>query len=352
MIKTTEFHSRVAKFWPKADENQVDENEKNQYRDKIKRLLKAKNACLIAHYYVDDEIQRLAEETGGKVGDSLEMARFGRDHEAKLIVVAGVRFMGESAKILSPQKKIIMPTLEAECSLDISCRAEELAAFKAQHPDRTVVVYVNTSAAVKALADWTVTSSNALEICQYLHDRGDKILWAPDKYLGRWIERETGADMVHYNGACIVHDEFKAKAIYELKAALPDAAVLVHPESPKEVVDMADVVGSTSQLLKASKELPHKYFIVATESGILYKMRQASPDKQFIEAPTGGHAAECKSCAICPWMKLNGLKNLAAVLQNENNEIKVDKTIRSQALMPLNRMVEFQNQNQLVYKRQ
>ncbi len=345
MISEKEFHSRVEKVWPKAEVMQVQtEKDKAFYREKIKRLLKEKNACLIAHYYVDAEIQALAEETGGMLGDSLAMARFGHKHQAQTLVVAGVRFMGESAKILSPNKKVLMPTLEAECSLDVSCQEDEFKAFIAAHPDRTVVVYVNTSARIKALADWTVTSSSALEICEYLDQKGEKILWAPDKYLGRWIENKTGADMVHYNGACIVHEEFKAKALYDLKATYPEAAILVHPESPAEVVALADVAGSTSQLLEASKRLPNKVFIVATETGIFYKMKQSSPDKTFIEAPTMGKGATCKSCAQCPWMGMNSLKNLAEVLESEANEIIVPDDIRKRALIPLERMVNFQNQ--------
>ena len=342
MITEKTFHSRVAQFWPTENTYQITEEEKLYYRDKIKRLLKQEDACLIAHYYVDAEIQKLAEETGGMLGDSLAMARFGKKHPAQTLVVAGVRFMRESAKILSPHKTVIMPTLKAECSLDISCQEQEFKAFINKHPNRTVVVYVNTSARIKALADWTVTSSNALSICEHLDSEGEKILWAPDKYLGRWIAQQTGADMVHYNGACIVHEEFKAKALYDLKTEYPDAAILVHPESPEEVIAMADVVGSTSQLLKASSELPNKIFIVATEVGIFYKMKEASPEKTFIEAPTAGKGATCKSCAHCPWMAMNNLKNLAEVLENKNNEILLPDNIITKAMVPLTRMVNFQ----------
>ena len=344
MISDFEFQSRVAKAWPKAKSFQVnDEQEKESYREKIKRLLKEKNACLIAHYYVDADIQALAEDTGGMLGDSLAMARFGKDHPAETLVVSGVRFMGESAKILSPHKKVIMPTLEAECSLDVSCQEEEFKEFIAKHPDRTVVVYVNTSARIKALANWTVTSFNALKICKHLDLQGEKILWAPDKYLGRWIEKQTGADMVHYNGACVVHEEFKARALLDLQIQYPEAAVLVHPESPQEIVELADVVGSTSQLLEASKKLPNPIFIVATEVGIFYKMKQASPQKVFIEAPTMGNSATCKSCAHCPWMGMNNLKNLTEVLEKGNNEILVPDDVRKRAMVPLTRMVDFNN---------
>lgn len=344
MISNLEFQSRVDKVWPKVKNLQVtDKKEKEFYREKIKFLLKEKNSCLIAHYYVDSDIQALAEETGGMLGDSLAMAKFGKDCSATTLVVAGVRFMGESAKILSPNKRIIMPTLEAECSLDVSCQEEEFKKFINEYPDRTVVVYVNTSARIKALADWTVTSSNALKICEYLDQKGEKILWAPDKYLGKWIARQTGADMVHYNGACIVHEEFKAKALLNLKEKYSEAAVLVHPESPQEIVTLADVVGSTSQLLEASINLPNKTFIVATEAGIFYKMKQSSPHKIFIEAPTMGKSATCKSCAHCPWMGMNTLKNLSEVLENFDNEITLTDDIRERAVKPLIKMVEFNN---------
>ena len=224
-------------------------SERVALKDKIRRLLKERNAVMVSHYYVHPDLQDLAEETGGIVSDSLEMARFGRDHAAKTLVVSGVRFMGETAKILSPEKKVLMPELEANCSLDLGCPIDQFSAFCDQHPDRTVVVYANTSAAVKARADWLVTSSCALDIVKALKDKGQKILWAPDKHLGGYIQRETGADMVMWNGSCIVHDEFKA---FELKAMMkehPQAKVLVHPESPAAVVALADAVGSTSAIL-------------------------------------------------------------------------------------------------------
>ena len=274
-------------------------------KSRVRQLLKQTNSVLIAHYYTDAVVQELAEETQGFVGDSLEMARFGARHEANRLVVAGVRFMGESAKILSPEKQVIMPTLEAECSLDLGCPVDEFSAFCDQHPDREVVVYANTSAAVKARADWVVTSSCALDIVDYLDSQGKKLIWGPDKYLGSYIEKHTGADMLLWQSSCIVHEEFKAKGILDLKQVYPDAAVLVHPESPDSVVQVADVVGSTSQLLKSSYELPNQTFIVATDRGIFYKMQQASPDKQFLEAPTAGSGATCKSCAHCPWMAMN-----------------------------------------------
>lgn len=275
----------------------LSEQESAEHRAAIAAELKAQNAVLVAHYYCDPVIQALAEETGGCVSDSLEMARFGNQHPAQTVVVAGVRFMGETAKILNPEKRVLMPTLEATCSLDLGCPVDEFSAFCDQHPERTVVVYANTSAAVKARADWVVTSSCAVEIVEHLMDNGEPILWAPDQHLGRYIQRETGADMLLWDGACIVHEEFKAKQLEDMKALYPDAAILVHPESPESVVALADAVGSTSQLIKAAQTLPNKTFIVATDRGIFYKMQQLCPDKDFIEAPTAGNGAACRSCA-------------------------------------------------------
>ncbi|MGI4845756.1 MAG: quinolinate synthase NadA [Janthinobacterium lividum] len=316
-------------------------SEKLELKERIKRLLKERDAVLVAHYYVDAELQDLAEETGGCVSDSLEMARFGRDHPAKTLVVAGVRFMGESAKILSPEKTILMPDLDATCSLDLGCPADEFAAFCDQHPDRTVVVYANTSAAVKARADWMVTSSIGLDIVRHLHEKGKKILWAPDRHLGSYIQKQTGADMLLWQGSCLVHDEFKGVELDLLKAEHPDAKVLVHPESPASVVAQADVVGSTTQLINAAVNLPATTFIVATDNGILHKMRAAAPGKHFIEAPTAGNSATCKSCAHCPWMAMNGLKNLAEALETGANQVHVDPEIGRQAKRAIDRMLDF-----------
>lgn len=317
-------------------------DEKQAYKERIKSLLKEKDAVLVAHYYTDPEIQALAEETGGCVADSLEMARFGSKHPAKTIVVAGVRFMGETAKILTPEKTVVMPTLEATCSLDVGCPIDEFSAFCDQHPDRKVVVYANTSTAVKARADWIVTSSCALEIVEHLDEQGDKIIWGPDKHLGSYIQKQTGADMIMWNGACIVHDEFKTKALKDMKALHPDAAVLVHPESPAEIVDLADAVGSTSQLIKAAQEMDNQKFIVATDRGIFYKMQQLCPEKEFFEAPTQGEGATCRSCAHCPWMAMNGLKAIEeALLDASGKEVFVDMELREGALRSLNRMLDF-----------
>jgi len=307
----------------------------------IKRLLLEKDAVLVAHYYTDPVIQALADETGGCVADSLEMARFGRDHPAKTLVVAGVKFMGETAKILSPEKTVLMPTLEATCSLDLGCPIDDFSAFCDQHPDRKVVVYANTSVEVKARADWVVTSSIALEIVESLRDQGEKIIWGPDQHLGNYIQRMTGADMLMWDGACIVHEEFKAKGLLDLKKVYPDAAILVHPESPESVVKVADVVGSTSQIIKAAQTMENDTFIVATDKAIFYKMQQMAPGKTFIEAPTGGSGATCRSCAHCPWMAMNGLQNLKSCLERSLNEVTVDDKIADKALASLNRMLDF-----------
>ncbi len=316
--------------------------EVNTYKDRIKALLEQKNAAIVAHYYTDDAIQELAEETGGLVSDSLEMARFGANCEADTLVVAGVKFMGETAKILSPEKRVLMPTLEATCSLDLGCPIEAFSAFCDAHPDHTVIVYANTSAAVKARSDWVVTSSIALEVVEHLMDAGKPMIWAPDKYLGGYINKETGADMVLWDGSCIVHEEFKAKGLQDLMHVYPDAAVLVHPESPSAVIDLADVVGSTTQIIKASQQMPNEKFIVATDKGIFHKMRTLAPDKVFIEAPTAGSGATCRSCAHCPWMGMNALENLESSLRDGTNEVLVDEVIRQQAMVPLQRMVDFQ----------
>ncbi len=326
--------------------------EKQTYREKIKVLLKEKRAVLVAHYYVDGDIQDLAEETGGCVADSLEMARFGRDNPAETLVVAGVRFMGETAKILSPKKKILMPDLDACCSLDLGCPADEFARFCNDHPDRTVVVYANTSAAVKAQADWMATSSIGLEIVMHLHKEGKKILWAPDRHLGRYIQEKTGADMLLWQGACLVHDEFKAAELALLKQEYPDAKVLVHPESPASVVAQADVVGSTSQILQAARNMDASIFIVATDKGIFHKMQQHIPEKIFIEAPTAGNGATCKSCAQCPWMSMNSLENLAHVLETEKNEIHVDVKTARKAIVCIERMLDFSAQRKTQNKEQ
>ena len=316
-------------------------DERVALKSRIRQLLKERNAVMVSHYYVHPDLQDLAVETGGIVSDSLEMARFGRDHPAQTLVVSGVRFMGETAKILSPEKTVLMPDMDANCSLDLGCPIDAFSAFCDQHPDRTVVVYANTSAAVKARSDWLVTSSCALDIVRALKDKGHKILWAPDKHLGAYIQRETGADMLMWTGSCIVHDEFKAIELELLKKEHPGAKVLVHPESPAEVVALADAVGSTSGILKAAREMDAREFIVATDNGMMHMLRQQNPDKVFIEAPTAGNSATCKSCAHCPWMAMNGLAGVARVLETGANQIHVDPALIDRARLPIDRMLAF-----------
>lgn len=325
----------------KGDSQQLSPERQQALIARIKQQLDAHNAVIVAHYYTAPEIQALAEETGGCVSDSLEMARFGRDHPAETLIVAGVKFMGETAKILTPHKRVLMPTLEATCSLDLGCPVDEFSDFCDQHPDREVVVYANTSAAVKARADWVVTSSIALDVAEHLSDRGKKILWAPDRHLGDYVRRQTGADIVIWDGACIVHEEFKARALEDLKRVYPDAAVLAHPESPASIIELADRVGSTSQIINAAREMDNPQFIVATDQGIFYKLQQQAPDKQFIIAPTAGNGATCRSCANCPWMAMNELETLSTVFERNDNEIFVDPALGERAMRPLRRMLEF-----------
>ena len=319
----------------------ISSSEKADLVTRIKVLLEQHNATLVAHYYTDPDLQALADETGGCVADSLEMARFGAMSSAQRIVVAGVRFMGETAKILSPDKTVLMPTLEATCSLDLGCPIDAFEAFCDEHNDRTVVVYANTSAAVKARADWVVTSSIALDVVEHLSDQGEKILWAPDRYLGAYVQQQTGADMLLWQGACVVHEEFKARGIADLRKVYPEAVVLVHPESPESVVALADVVGSTSQLIKAAAETDAETFIVATDRGIFYKMQQQAPGKRFLEAPTAGSGATCKSCAHCPWMAMNSLEQVERALLMQDQEVLVPVELAAKALVPLQRMLDF-----------
>ena len=318
-----------------------DPAERIALKARIKGLLKEQNAVLVAHYYVHPDLQDLAEETGGCVSDSLEMARFGFNHPAQTVVVCGVRFMGETAKILNPEKRVLMPELEAERSLDLGCPPDEFTAFCDAHPDRTVVVYANTSAAVKARADWMVTSSIGLKIVEHLHAQGKKIIWAPDRHLGSYIQAQTGANMLLWQGSCLVHDEFKTAELIELRKHHPHAKLLVHPEAPASVVALADVVGSTTQIIKAAQTLDAAEFIVATDKGIFHKMKAAAPGKTFIEAPTAGNSATCKSCAQCPWMAMNGLANLALVLENGKNEIQIDPLLGQRAKRSIQRMLDF-----------
>jgi len=333
-----------------AEQEKLSPEQERSLKDQIKARLERENAVIVAHYYTSPAVQSLAEESGGCVSDSLEMARFGHDHPAETLIVAGVKFMGETAKILTPEKRVLMPTLEATCSLDLGCPIEEFSAFCDEHPERKVVVYANTSAAVKARADWVVTSSIALDVAEHLAEQGEKIIWAPDQHLGDYVRRETGADILMWDGACIVHEEFKARGIADLKRVYPDAAVLVHPESPAAVVELADRVGSTTQIIRAACEMDNQRFIVATDQGIFYQLQRQAPDKEFIIAPTAGHGATCHSCAHCPWMAMNELETLADVFDRDDNEIIVDPTLGEQAMLPLRRMLDFAADIQVTVK--
>ena len=307
----------------------------------IKDALKENNATLVAHYYVSSDLQTLAEESGGIVSDSLEMARFGQNSDADTIIVAGVKFMGETAKILSPEKRVLVLDTEANCSLDLSCPIDEFSKFCDQNTDHVVVVYANTSAEVKARADWVVTSGSALKVVQKLHNEGKKVLWAPDKHLGHYVQSMTGVEMLMWDGACIVHEEFKAEGLKRLMEMNPEAGVLVHPESPKEVIALADIVGSTTQLINAAATRPENTFIVATDNGIFHKMKEVAPHKKFIEAPTMGEGADCESCAHCGWMAMNNLEKCLDTLNTGNNEILINNQIIDKAKNSIQRLLDF-----------
>jgi quinolinate synthase len=307
----------------------------------IKEVLKQNNATLVAHYYVSSDLQILAEESGGIVSDSLEMARFGQNSDAETIIVAGVKFMGETAKILSPEKRVLVLDDQATCSLDLSCPINEFSQFCDQNPDHVVVVYANTSAEVKARADWVVTSGSALKVVEKLHSQGKKVLWAPDKHLGHYVQSKTGIEMLMWDGACIVHEEFKAEGLKRLMQLHPEAGVLVHPESPKDVIALADVVGSTTQLINAAASRPENMFIVATDNGIFHKMKEIAPNKKFIEAPTMGESADCESCAHCNWMAMNTLEKCLDTLRTGKNEIRISTQIIEKAQHSIHRLLEF-----------
>ena len=313
----------------------------------IKQLLLKNNAKIIAHYYVDEQVQRLAEDTGGFVGDSLEMARYGSKQKETTLIVAGVKFMGETAKILNPDKKVLMLDIEATCSLDTGCDYAEFKEFCDTHNDREVVVYANTSAKVKSISDWVVTSSIAVPLIEHLTSLGKKLIWAPDKYLGNYVIDTTGADMLLWDGSCIVHEEYKTIELKNMIAKHPDCDVLVHPESPRSIIQLANTVGSTTRLIEASKASKKKYIIVATEKGILYQMKKFSPNKIFLEAPTEGEGATCKSCGRCPWMNLNVVQKLLDVFNAKTNEIILSRDIINKAKKPIDRMINFNLNNKI-----
>ncbi|PIE57371.1 MAG: quinolinate synthase [Desulfobulbus propionicus] len=333
----------VIKAPPYPEQERLDRKEKEALKEDIRQKLKELNGVLVAHYYTDGELQDLAEETGGCVADSLEMARFGTTHRASTLVVAGVRFMGETSKILNVEKRVLMPDLTATCSLDECCPIELFNAYCDQYPEHTVIVYANTSAEVKARSDWVVTSGIALPIIRHLAEKGEKILWAPDKHLGQYVQQMTGVEMIFWPGSCLVHEEFKANAIKQMQRKHPQAAVLVHPESPQSVVALADVVGSTTAMIDAVVHMDNPEYIVATEAGILHKMQQLAPDKKLLPAPTLGLAegAEGVGRALCPWMGMNTLRKLVRVLDTGDNEVHVAPELAEQAKIPIQRMLDF-----------
>tara|TARA_B100000683_G_scaffold6285_2_gene6978 strand:- start:177 stop:1172 length:996 start_codon:yes stop_codon:yes gene_type:complete len=313
--------------------------------NEIIKILRVNDAKIIAHYYVDEILQKIAEDTGGFVSDSLEMARFGQQQKESTLIVAGVKFMAETAKILSPEKRILAIDSDATCSLDDGCEFNEFKRFCQKHPDREVVVYANTSAKVKSIADWVVTSSIAVSLIEYLTSMGKKLIWAPDKYLGQYVIDKTGADMKLWDGSCVVHEEFKFTELKDMITKYSDCDVLVHPESPRSIISLANVVGSTTKLIEASKTSKKKYIIVATEKGIFYQMKKLSPNKIFLEAPTAGRGATCISCARCPWMKLNTIDKLLKVFNEKDNEVFLPDDVIRDAKKSLSRMVSFKEKN-------
>ena len=324
----------------------LDDIERINLKEKIKKKLKRQGAVIVSHYYTDPDLQLLADETGGCVSDSLDMARFGYESNAKTLVVCGVKFMGETAKILNPEKRILMPDLNANCSLDIGCPEDEFSKFCDAHPDHVVVVYANTSAAVKARADWMVTSGSAVDVIKYLAANNKKIIWAPDKYLGDYVQKKSGAEMLIWQGSCVVHEEFKGNELESLRKIHPDAKVLVHPESPSSVIAQADMVGSTTAIIKAVARMDAKKFIVATDKGIFHKMQEAANNKILIEAPTAGKGAACISCAHCPWMAMNSLRKLLHILETGKNEIFVEKNIINRARGSIEKLLKFTRGNE------
>lgn len=298
----------------------------------IKRLKKEKNAMILAHYYQIGEIQDIADI----VGDSLALAQKAAQTDASILVVCGVHFMGETAKILSPDKKVLVPDLNAGCSLADSCKAEDLEAFIKEHPGHTIISYVNTTAAVKALTDVVVTSSNARKIVsQFPQDA--KIIFGPDRNLGNYINSVTGRNMLLWNGACHVHEQFSTEKLIALRKQYPEAKVLAHPECKQTIIALADVVGSTQALLNYAVESDAKQFLVATESGILHEMTQRCPGKEFIPVPPEDSTCACNECN---YMRLNTLEKLYNCLKNETPEILVEDSVREKAVKPILKMLE------------
>ena len=306
-----------------------------EYIDNIKRLAKEKNAVIFAHYYTRPEIQECADF----IGDSLALAQQATRVDADILVMCGVHFMGETMKILCPDKKVLIPDMNAGCSLADSCKAEDLAAFKAQHPDHMVVSYVNTSADVKALTDVVVTSSNAKKIVDQL-PADAKIIFGPDHNLGSYINSVTGRKMLLWNGACHVHSRFSLEALLKLKAENPGVEVLAHPECKAPILAQSDVIGSTKALLEHTIQSPAKRFIIATESGILFEMQRACPDKEFIPVPPEVTEGIGCSCNECEYMRMNTLEKLYNCLKNEQPEMHVEKETADKAISSIRRMLE------------
>lgn len=300
----------------------------------INKLRKEMNAVILAHYYQEDEIQDIADF----VGDSLDLARKAAATTADVIVFCGVKFMAEGAKILNPGKKVILPDLKAGCSLEDSCPPKEFAAFKAQHPDHMVVTYINCSAEVKALSDVIVTSTNAESIIRQIPE-SQKIIFAPDKYLGSYLSKKTGRDMLLWNGSCMVHERFSEQELVKLRTRHPNAHIIAHPECPGDILKYAHHVGSTSSLLKYTVENPGKEFIVLTEPGIIHQMRAKSPGSIFIEAP-GIIGGACVSCNNCQYMKLNTMEKLLACMKSGRPELILPESLMDAARKPLAKMLE------------
>ncbi len=313
--------------------------EKIDYVAEIARLKKEKNAVVLVHYYQVAEIQDIADY----IGDSLGLSQQAAKTDAEIIVFAGVRFMAETAKILSPTKKVLLPDINAGCSLEESAPYEEFKAFKAQHPDHVVISYVNCSAELKTLTDVVCTSSNAVRIVESF-SKEQKIIFAPDKNLGGYINRVTGRNMVLWDGACMVHETFSGRMIQNMKAKYPAAEVVAHPESEESVLKHADYIGSTTGLLKHVINSKGKEFIVATESGILHQMRKSAPDKKFHIAPTSKNGHACKACSDCPHMKLNTMEKLYLCLRDETPEIILPAQMLADARKPIERMLELSAQ--------
>lgn len=306
------------------------------FREEINRLRQEKNAVILAHYYQTGDIQDIADF----VGDSLALAQWAAKTKADILVLCGVHFMGETAKIICPDKKVLVPDLAAGCSLADSCPADQFAQFVQAHPGHTVISYVNTTAAVKAVTDIVVTSTNARQIVESLPE-DEPIIFGPDRNLGNYINSITGRHMLLWDGACHVHEQFSLEKILALKAQYPDAEVITHPECKRPVVEISDFVGSTAALLKHTIKSPKTQFIVATESGVIHEMRKQSPNKEFIPAPPNDSTCACNECNF---MRLNTMEKLYNCLKNETPEILVDPEVQQKAILPIRRMLDISAQ--------